>query len=58
MPTVKKNNLTMDDLLSGSSVVRLKSGDVIEGTVMSVRKHEVWVDLGANGIGVIFRREV
>jgi small subunit ribosomal protein S1 len=48
----------MDELLAASPVMRLKSGDVIEGTVMSVRKHEVWVDLGANGIGVIFRREV
>lgn len=25
---------------------------------MSVRKHEVWVDLGPSGVGVIFRREV
>jgi small subunit ribosomal protein S1 len=50
--------VTMDDLLAGSSVQQLKAGDVVEGTVSSVRKHEVWVDLGANGIGVIFRREV
>jgi small subunit ribosomal protein S1 len=50
--------LTMDELLAGSDVKQLKTGDVVEGTVMSVKKHEVWVDLGANGIGVIFRREV
>ncbi|HET7827428.1 MAG TPA: S1 RNA-binding domain-containing protein, partial [Candidatus Saccharimonadales bacterium] len=31
---------------------------VIEGTVTSVKKHEVWVDMGANGVGVIMRREV
>ncbi len=54
----KTKNLTMDELLASSSVVALKVGDVVEGTVTSVRKHEVWVDLGANGVGVIFRREV
>jgi small subunit ribosomal protein S1 len=31
---------------------------MVEGVVSSVRKHEVWVDMGARGIGVIFRREV
>jgi ribosomal protein S1 len=48
----------MDELLAGSDIKQLKSGDVVEGTVMSVKKHEVWVDLGPSGIGVIFRREV
>ncbi len=51
-------NLTMDDLLASSDVVQIKTGDVVEGTVSTVRKHEVWVDLGPNGVGVIFRREV
>jgi small subunit ribosomal protein S1 len=51
-------NVTMDDLLAGSEVKHLKTGDVIEGLVTSVKKHEVWVDMGANGVGVIFRREV
>ena len=48
----------MDELLEGSKINHLKTGDVVEGLVTSVRKHEVWVDMGANGIGVIFRREV
>src|SRR5579884_3010749 len=48
----------MDELLAGSDIKQLKSGDVVEGTVMSVKKHEVWVDLGPNGVGVILRREV
>lgn len=48
----------MDDLLAASDIKHLKSGDMVEGTVMSVKKHEVWVDLGPNGLGVIFRREV
>ncbi|MGZ6004733.1 MAG: 30S ribosomal protein S1 [Candidatus Saccharimonadales bacterium] len=54
----KTTTLTMDDLLAGSDIKELKSGDVIEGTITSVRKHEVWVDLGANGIGVVMRREI
>src|SRR3954465_9037178 len=48
----------MDELLAGSDLKQLKSGDVVEGTVMSVKKHEVWIDLGPAGLGVIFRREV
>ncbi|HSX44510.1 MAG TPA: S1 RNA-binding domain-containing protein [Candidatus Saccharimonadales bacterium] len=54
----KSSTVTMDDLLAGSDIKQLNSGDVIEGIVYDVRKHEVWVDLGANGIGVIMRREV
>ncbi len=48
----------MDDLLATSDIKELKTGDVIEGTITSVRKHEVWIDLGANGIGVVMRREI
>lgn len=52
------SKVTMDELLASSDVQQLKSGDVIEGSVMSVKKHEVWIDLGANGIGVVMRREI
>jgi small subunit ribosomal protein S1 len=48
----------MDELLAQSETKHLKNGDMVEGVVTSVKKHEVWVDMGANGIGVIFRREV
>jgi small subunit ribosomal protein S1 len=48
----------MDELLAGSELKQIKAGDAVEGLVSSVRKHEVWVDLGPNGMGVIFRREV
>lgn len=48
----------MDDLLASTDLKELKNGDVIEGVVTSVRKHEVWVDLGANGVGVVMRREI
>jgi small subunit ribosomal protein S1 len=48
----------MDDLLAQSDIQQLKTGDVVEGTVTSVAKHEVWVDLGASGVGVVMRREI
>jgi small subunit ribosomal protein S1 len=50
--------ITMDDLLATSEIKQLKVGDVVEGTITSVRKHEVWLDLGANGVGVVMRREI
>lgn len=48
----------MDDLLASDDVKQLKAGEVVEGAVISVHKHEVWIDLGANGIGVVMRREI
>jgi small subunit ribosomal protein S1 len=48
----------MDDLLAESSVEQLTTGAVVEGVVKSVRKHEVWIDLGARGLGVVMRREI
>ena len=55
----KPKKVTMDELLekSGESVKRLVTGDTVDGTVMSVKKHEIIVDLGANGVGMIPRRE-
>lgn len=54
----KSSTLTMDELLDQSDIQQLKTGDVIEGVVTSVRKNEVWIDLGANGVGVVMRREI
>jgi small subunit ribosomal protein S1 len=55
---MSKTTITMDELLAGSDIKQLKTGDVVEGVVNSVRKHEVWIDLGANGVGVVLRREI
>jgi len=55
MPT---QAITMDELLAGSEINGLTSGEVIEGTVTAVRKNEVWIDLGARGVGVVMRREI
>jgi len=51
---------TMDELLAaeGDSVKQLTQGESIVGTVLTIRKHEVLVDLGAQGIGLVPRREV
>lgn len=53
-----KKAITMDDLLKEENIKSLASGEVVEGTVLSVKKHEVLVDLGPLGVGVVPRREV
>ncbi len=55
---MSKSMVTMDELLAASEVQQIKVGDVIEATITSVKKHEIWVDLGANGVGCIMRREI
>jgi small subunit ribosomal protein S1 len=52
------NTITMDELLAGSEMTTLSSGAVIEGVVSSVKKNEVWIDLGPKGVGVVMRREI
>lgn len=54
----KSSTITMDELLASSDIKELKSGDVVEGVISSVKKHEVWVDLGPYGLGVVMRREI
>lgn len=54
----KNSTLTMDELLESNDIKQIKTGDVVEGLVTSVKKHEIWVDLGANGVGVVMRREI
>ncbi len=51
-------SITMDDLLKEESVKSLATGDVVEGTILSVKKHEVLVDLGPLGVGMVPRREI
>lgn len=55
-----KAAITMDELLAieDASLKQLTQGEVIEGKVLSVRKHEVLIDLGPHGIGLVPRREV
>lgn len=50
--------ITMDELLAQETVKQLALGEVVEGTILSVQKHEVMVDLGPLGVGVVPRREI
>jgi len=50
--------LTMDELLGDTDVAGLSTGDVVEGVVTAIKKNEVWIDLGARGVGVVMRREI
>jgi len=51
---------TMDELLAAEddSVKQLEQGESVTGKILLIRKHEVLVDLGAQGIGLVPRREV
>jgi len=51
---------TMDELLAkdDDGAKQLTQGDSVNGTVLSIRKHEVLIDLGAQGVGLVPRREV
>ncbi|MCL5666434.1 MAG: S1 RNA-binding domain-containing protein [Patescibacteria group bacterium] len=50
---------TMADLLSaGAEIKVLKTGDMVEGTLISVGKNEVYVDLEGYGVGVVRGREL
>jgi small subunit ribosomal protein S1 len=53
-----KTSITMDELLAQNDVMGLNAGDVVEGVITSIKKHEVWIDLGSKGVGVVMRREI
>ncbi|QHU89178.1 S1 RNA-binding domain-containing protein [Candidatus Saccharibacteria bacterium oral taxon 955] len=53
-----KATITMDELLASDSVKQIVTGEVVTGHVLSVKKHEVLIDLGAQGVGYVPRREV
>lgn len=54
----KQATITMDELLEGAQFKQLAAGEVVEATVLDVKKHEVWLDLGINGVGMVPRREI
>lgn len=55
-----KAKITMDELLAeeSNSLKQLVQGEVVDGKILSIKKHEVLVDLGAQGVGLVPRREV
>ncbi len=54
----KTTTITMDDLLKSSPVGQLKAGDMVDGKVLSVKKHEVWIDISPFGIGVVMQKDL
>lgn len=50
----------MDELLASedASLKPLAQGEVLDGTVLTIKKHEVLIDLGPHGIGLVPRREI
>ena len=56
MANAKK--MSMDDLLASEETIKkVAVGDTVSGTVMSVKKHEILIDLGTQGVGLVPRRE-
>jgi len=58
---MSNNTITMDQLLAeqdAAGIKQIETGDVVEGVVSSIRKHEIWIDLGVQGVGVVMRREI
>ena len=55
-----KATITMDDLLANEEahLKQVTQGEVIDGKVLTVRKHEILIDLGPQGVGLVPRREV
>lgn len=50
--------ITMDELLAeADDSKKVIAGDTVEGKVLSVKKHEILIDLGAQGVGLVPRRE-
>ncbi len=55
-----KAKISMDELLAASeeNAQPVAAGETVTGKVLSIKKHEILVDLGARGIGIVPRREV
>jgi small subunit ribosomal protein S1 len=50
---------TMTDLINGGAEIKvLKPADMVEGTLISVGKNEVYIDLEGYGVGVVRGREL
>jgi small subunit ribosomal protein S1 len=53
-----KSDVTMEELLAEAPVPSMEAGDVVEGKVIAVDKHEIWLDLGPRGTGLVVGREI
>lgn len=52
--------ITMDDLLAqaGDDIKQISTDEIVHGTILSIKKHEILVDLGPLGVGLVPRKEV
>jgi len=57
VPT-KTTAMTMEQLLADHQVATVSVGDVVEGKVIAADKHEIWLDLGERGTGLVIGREI
>src|SRR4051812_37121576 len=57
-PKTKTDEQTMEQLLEEYQVAGMAAGDVVEGTVIAAEKHEIWLDLGERGTGLVVGREI
>lgn len=48
----------MAELLASAEVSPLQKNDTVEGAIISLDKHEVWLDLGVQGTGLVVGREL
>ncbi len=48
----------MAELLKSVDIAPLQKNDTVEGSIISLEKHEVWLDLGAQGTGLVVGREL
>ena len=57
-PAAQKAQTMQELLSSGVEIKVLKAGDMVEGSLISVGKNEVYVDLEGYGVGVVRGREL
>jgi len=57
-PAAQKAETMQDLLSSGVEIKVLKAGEMVEGSLISVGKNEVYVDLEGYGVGVVRGREL
>lgn len=55
---VTKSDVTMDDLLEKEQLDKVGIGELLEGQILSIHKHRVWVDLDKYGLGMVVKREI
>ncbi len=55
---MSSNQPDMAELLASADVMPLQKNDTVEGQIISVDKHEIWLDLGMQGTGLVVGREL